>query len=87
MAKRSAIKGRRSEVAVRLLAKCFLLLMGTVIYHQCGETKQYQEKLRTACAAQGGKLTISDLCFNLARMRDTRSPTATRPRYRLEAAR
>jgi hypothetical protein len=52
---------RKSDAAVRLFAKCFLLLVGVLVYHQSAQTKQYQEKLRTACAARGGKLTLSNL--------------------------
>ncbi len=77
------IKGRRRcDVAtVTLLAKCFLLLVGTVIYHQHGQEK-YQEQLRTACAAKGGKLALSNLCIDMkpvlheltARYRSPRRP-------------
>ena len=67
---------------MRLLAKCFLLLVGTLIYHQCGQTKHYQGKLRAACAAKGGKLTLSNLCINLSWAHEptdarSRTPTAT----------
>ncbi len=60
------VKGRRrSDVAaVTLLARCFLLLVGAVIYHQHGQEK-YQEQLRAACAAKGGKLALSSLCINM----------------------
>ncbi len=66
MAGRRVIKGRRrSDVAaVTLLARCFLLLVGTVIYHQHGQEK-HQEQLRAACAAKGGKLALSNLCINM----------------------
>ncbi len=71
MAGRRVIKGRRrSEVAaVTLLARCFLLLVGTVVYHQHGQEK-YQEQLRAACAAKGGKLALSNLCINMKPMLD-----------------
>jgi len=74
---------------VRLLAKGFLLLVGVLIYHQSAQTKQYHEKLSTACAARGGKLTLSNLCFDLSWLRkptDARSRPSRRPGYRLEAA-
>ena len=65
------IKARsRSDGGVRLLARCFLLLVGVLVYHQCGQSKQYLEKLRTACAAKGGKLTLSNLCINMKPMLD-----------------
>jgi len=60
------IKGRRrSDTAVRHLARCFLLLVGTVVYHQYGQDKHYLEQLRAACAAKGGKLALSNLCINM----------------------
>ncbi len=67
MAGRRVIKGRRrSDVAaVTLLARCFLLLVGAVIYHQHGQDEHYQEKLRAACAAKGGKLALSNLCIDM----------------------
>lgn len=66
MAGRRVIKGRRrSEVAaVTLLARCFLLLVGAVIYHQHGQ-EEHQEQLSAACAARGGKLALSNLCINM----------------------
>ena len=59
------MKGRsRSDTAVRHLARCFLLLVGTVVYHQYGQEK-HQDQLRAACAAKGGKLALSNLCINM----------------------
>ena len=89
VAKRRVIKARRSDVAVRLLAKCFLLLVGVLVYHQCDQTKQHHEKLRTTCAARGGKLALSDLCISLSwggMATGARSRKAARPNLRLEAA-
>ncbi len=74
---------------MRLLAKCFLLLVGALVYHQCGQTKQYREKLSIACATKGGKLTLSNLCIDLSwtnEPTDIRSRTATWPGFRLQAA-
>jgi hypothetical protein len=42
-----------------------MLLVGTVVYHQYGQDKHYQEQLRAACAAKGGKLALSNLCINM----------------------
>ena len=65
MAGRRMIRGRkRSDTAVTLLARCFLLLVVAVAYDQHGEDK-HQEQLRAACAAKGGKLTLSSLCINV----------------------
>ena len=53
---------------MRLLARCFLPLVGTVVYHQYGREKhqeKHQEQLRAACAAKGGKLALSNLCINM----------------------
>jgi len=74
---------------VRLLARCFVLLVGTLIYHQCCEPKRYQERLRASCAAKGGKLTLTNLCIDLSwanEPTDDRSSSATRPGFRLQAA-
>ena len=49
---------------MRLLARCFLLVVGTVVHHQYGQEK-YQEQLRAACAAKGGKLALSNLCIDM----------------------
>ena len=66
LAIRRVIKGRsRSDTAVRHLSRCFLLLVGTVVYHQYGQDKHYQERLRAACAAKGGKIALSNLCINM----------------------
>ncbi len=61
------IKGRkRSDLAaVTLLARGFLLLVGAVTYHQYGQDEHYQERLVVACAAKGGKLSLTNLCINM----------------------
>jgi hypothetical protein len=89
VAKRRRIKGRNSDVAVRVLAKCFLLLVGVLVYHQSSQSKQYQERLRTACAARGGKLTLTNLCINLSWTNEptnARARAARRPGFRVQEA-
>jgi hypothetical protein len=55
----------RSDAAVRLLGRGFLLLFGTVAYNQYSQGADHLEQLRAACAANGGKITLSNLCINL----------------------
>jgi len=63
---RRVIKSRgRSDNAVRPLARWFLVLIGVVAYHQYGQDNHYQEQLRAACAAKGGKITLTNLCINM----------------------
>ena len=82
MAGRRVIKGRRrSDTAVRLLARCFLLLVGTVVYHQYGQDKHYQEQLRAACAAKGGKITLTNLCINVKPIIGELTPRYRSPRH------
>ena len=48
---RRVIKGRgRSDNALRLLARWFLVLFGAAAYHQYSQDNHYQEQLRAACA-------------------------------------
>jgi len=89
VAKRRVHKGRKGDFAVRLLAKCFLLLAGVLVYQQCGQSKHYQERLRAACTAKGGKLTLSNLCIDLTWApvpTHTRSRKSRTPSFQLEAA-
>jgi hypothetical protein len=60
------IKGQgRSNNALRLLARWFLVLIGAVAYHQYSQDSRYQEQLRAACAAKGGKITLTNFCINM----------------------
>ena len=66
MVGRRVIKGRgRSDNALRLLARWFLVLLGAVAYHQYSQDNHYQEQLRAACAAKGGKITLTNLCIKM----------------------
>lgn len=66
MVGRRVNKGRgRSDNTVRLLARWFLVLIGAVAYHQYSQDNHYQEHLRAACAAKGGKITLANLCINM----------------------
>ena len=63
---RRVIKGRgRSDNALRLLARWFLVLIGAVAYHQYSQDNHYQEQRHAACAAKGGKITLTNLCINM----------------------
>jgi hypothetical protein len=41
------------------------VLIGAVAYHQYSQDNHYQEQLRAACAAKGGKITLTNLCINM----------------------
>ena len=72
---RRVIKRRgRSDNALRLLARWFLVLIGAVAYHQYSQDNHYQEQLRAACAATGGKIALTNLCIKM---------NGLTPRYRL----
>ena len=65
------------------------MLIGAVAYHQYSQDGHYQEQLRAACAAKGGKLALSNLCINLSWVRDpsdARPGSQTRLGFRLRAA-
>ena len=66
MVGRRVIKRRgRSDNALRLLARWFLVLIGAVAYHQYSQDNRYQEQLRAACAAKGGKISLTNLCIDM----------------------
>ena len=67
---------------MRHLARFFLLLVGTVIYHQYGQEEHQQEQLRAACAAKGGKLALSNLCINMKPILDELTGAIVLPRRR-----
>ena len=71
---------------MRLLGRGFLLLVGTVAYNQYSQGADHLDQLRAACAARGGKITLSNLCINLPWAKaptNSRSRTIMRLDFRL----
>ena len=82
MVGRRVIKGRgRSDNALRLLARWFLVLIGAVAYHQYSQDNHYQEQLRAACAAKGGKIALTNICINLKPIIGELTPRYRSPRH------
>jgi hypothetical protein len=79
---RRVIKGRgRSDNALRHLARWFLLLIGAVAYHQYSQDGHHQEQLRAACAAKGGKISLTNLCINMKPVIAELTPRHRLPRH------
>ena len=82
MVGRRVNRGRgRSDNALRLLARWFLVLIGVVAYHRYSQDNHYQEQLRAACAAKGGKIALTNICVNLKPIIGELTPRYRSPRH------